>query len=238
MISYIVQKKTMFYSILVEPVIKLPVDGLDNSQSQMSSEEEDVAQPPVGDIAILTASVSENASVPSRSQADEPTAASVRVFTTKKNKGVGKGSSGSSGPPPKKKPSATVTRPATPSSSESSSSDEAEEDGENATQTITVGSKRGYSIYPAYIFDVPPKKLKTDTLRKKLMISEIKRSETQTEFYERGMVLMGHLKEFLKQMIMSGQYGESSKKKHSDEHAYALNTNDTDDDEDMNQKSK
>ena len=74
-------------------------------------------------------------------------------------------------------------------------------------------------------------------LRKKLMISEIKRSETQTEFYERGMVLMGHLKEFLKQMIMSGQYGESSKKKQSEEHAYALNTHDTDD-EDMNEKSK
>ena len=61
-------------------------------------------------------------------------------------------------------------------------------------KTITVGAKRGYTFYPTYLFDVPPKTLKTDTLRKKLMISEIKRSETQTQFYERGMILMGHLR--------------------------------------------
>ena len=57
--------------------------------------------------------------------------------------------------------------------------------------------QEGTLIIQDTCFDVPPKKLKTDTLRKKLMISEIKRSETQTQFYERGMVLMGHLKEFL-----------------------------------------
>ena len=89
-------------------------------------------------------------------------------------------------------------------------------------------------FYPSYLFDVPPKKLKTDTLRKKLMISEIKRSETQTQFYERGMILMGHLKEFLRHLVMSGTFAQgaasTSKQDCTDDHDYALqNEEDSDD---------
>ena len=134
--------------------------------------------------------------------AAQPTSARVKVYTSQKNKGIGKGSSGSSGPPPAKKRStvtATLSRPPAQDRSSDEDDEKSDDDDQNVgvTQTIMVGAERGYSYYPSYLFDVPPKKLKTDTLRKKIMISEIKRSETQTQFYERGMILMGHLKEFL-----------------------------------------
>ena len=174
--------------------------------------------------------MSENAALPVHNESNVPvSSARVRVYTSKKNKGVGKGCSGSSGPPaPKRVATSTVSKPPADESTseeEENTDDDDGEDAVNATQTITVGSTRGYSYYPGYLFDVPPKKLKTDTLRKKLMISEIKRSETQTQFYERGMVLMGHLKEFLHK-ITSGNAGPSfaPQKKGNADHDYAMNT--------------
>ena len=205
----------------------------------VSEEDDNVTEEPVGDIAELTMRVSEHAATPGK-LASQPTSARVRVFSSQKNKGVGKGCSGSSGPPPaKKKTPATSTasrRPAEDTSSEESSANDDDDDDTDAvigaTQTITVGGKRGYTFYPSYLFDVPPKKLKTDTLRKKLMISEIKRSETQTQFYERGMILMGHLKEFLSHLRMSGTGAgpSTSNKEGYTDHDYTLNNNDEDED--------
>ena len=209
------------------------------------SEDEEIA-PPVGDIAELTARVSERASTPGKF-ADPPTSARTRVFTSQKNKGVGKGCSGSSGPPAKRKVPATSTVSKAPkydTSSDDDADEELSEDNEDedqdptATQTIMVGAKRGYTFYPTYLFDVPPKSLKTDTLRKKLMISEIKRSETQTQFYERGMILMGHLKEFLSHLRMSGFLGEAvasaSRKEGDTDHDYAINNEDQEGDDTQN----
>ena len=202
---------------------------------QQSSDEE-VDHAPIGDIAELTASVSENASLAIGNQADFPvTSARVRVYTSKKNKGVGKGCSGSSGTPaPKRAATCTVSKPpADDSTSEEDTEDDDEDDDNiNATQTIMVGSTRGYFYYPGYLFDVPPKKLKTDNLHKKLMISEIKRSETQTQFYERGMVLMGHLKEFIHK-ILSGNAAttSASQKKGNEDHDYAMNNTQDEDEE-------
>ena len=209
------------------------MDGDSTPELLLSDDEESMA--PVGDIADLTARVSENAATPGK-EANEPSSARVKVFTSQKNKGVGKGSSGSSGPPPakmRKSIPATVSRPPPEeSSSEEEESEDEEEPNIGATQTITVGAERGYTFYPSYLFDVPPKKLKTDTLRKKLMISEIKRSETQTQFYERGMILMGHLKEFLSYVRMSGSLGEASTSHKRNEgetdHDYAINTEEDD----------
>ena len=220
----------------MKPVVTLPLDKTPDPSDQ---DESDGENPPIGDIAELTQRV--QSSTPNQNQANEASQSSarIRVFTTKKakNKGVGKGQSGSSGPPaPKKKATATVSRPAPPSSSESddnTSSDDDAQDAVGAVQQITVKSKRGYTHYPAYIFDNPPKKLKTDILRKKLMISEIKRSETQTEFYERGMVLMGHLKEFMRNISMSGFFAQAStsQKNTNAEHAYAMQTQEESDED-------
>ena len=127
----------------------------------MMSEDED-SQPPMGDIAELTARVSENASLPEASAAGVPSSARVRVYTSKKNKGVGKGSSGSVGapPPPKRKATATVSKPPAQDAStdeENATSSDDDDDAENAvtTQSITVGATRGYTYYPSYLFDVP-----------------------------------------------------------------------------------
>ena len=215
----------------MKPVITLPLDKTPNASESDDSSQEDNG--PTGDIAELTQRVQSSAVT----QNDSQGSARVRVFMTKKpkNKGVGKGQSGSSGPPapPKRKPVATVVRapaPSTSNSDDSSSSDN--DDDVGAVQQITVKSKRGYTHYPAYIFDNPPKKLKTDTLCKKLMISEIKRSETQTEFYERAMVLMGHVKEFMRNIAMSGGFAKASTSQHEDnEHDYAMQHSEEDEDD-------
>ena len=70
------------------------------------------------------------------------------------------------------------------------------------------------------------------------MISEIKRSETQTQFYQRGMVLMGHLKEFLRQMLMSGNFGPAPSTSNNEtfhDHEYAMDNNESPEDEDATQ---
>ena len=210
----------------MKPVIQLPGD-----QTPEPSGDEAEDNEPIEDIAELTQRVTASAPVcATPSQATED-AARVRIFTTKKpkNKGVWKGSSGSSGPPQaKRKPTTTVsTAPSSTESEDTSSSDDEDHEVE-AVQQITVKSKRGYTHYPAYIFDNPPKKLKTDTLRKKLMISEIKHSETQTEFYERGIILMSHLKEFMRSISMSGVFGEASTSTatQNDDHGYAIPASD------------
>ena len=207
------------------------MDGDTTPEMVLSEDEENAA--PVGDIAELTARVSECAATPGNF-AEPPSSARTRVFTSQKNKGVRKGCSGSSGPPPKRNISATSTVSKAPeydtSEDEQSEDNEDEDQNATATQTITVGAKRGYTFYPTYLFDVPPKTLKTDTLRKKLMISEIKRSETQTQFYERGMILMGHLKEFLSHFRMSGILADTvastSRKEGDTDHDYTINDED------------
>ena len=204
-----------------------PVVTLDLDKTPEPSDVSDEDNTPTGDIALLTQQVQSNATA--SQPVDSQSSARLRIFTTKKgkNKGVGKGQSGSSGPPVKKKATATVSRPpASPSSSEAEES--SSDDEVAAVQQIMVKSKPGYTHYPAYLFDNPPKKLKTDTLWKKLMISEIKRSETQTEFYERGMVLMGHLKEFMRQILMSGGLPVPSTSQKNGEHAYAMDVNSED----------
>ena len=87
-------KSNNAFGLTVKPTIKM--DGDSTPELLLSDDEESMA--PVGDIADLTARVSENAATPGK-EANEPSSARVKVFTSQKNKGVGKGSSGSSGPP-------------------------------------------------------------------------------------------------------------------------------------------
>ena len=155
------------FSFLVKPVVSLPGDVTPDPSEEEASDEDN---PPVGDIAELTQRVQTTAA--SQNEASQ-SSARVRIFTTKKpkNKGVGKGQSGSSGPALKRKGSAEVSRPQQASSSESDASSSSDDE-VGAVQQITVKSTRGYTHYPAYIFDNPPKKLKTDTLRKKLKLRQ------------------------------------------------------------------
>ena len=189
--------------------------------SQESDDNNDVA--PTGDLADLTASVTQAVAVGSaQGQATLPdTQSSARTGAYKGcGKGVGKGKSGSSGPPLKcRKPTATVSRPPV---EDEDSSDDNDDNNEIATQTIRVCSQRGYTTYPAYMFDIPPRKLKTDNLRMKLMIAEIKNSKAQEEFFKRGIKMMGVMKEFFRMYALTNHFPGPIGENQQGEHTYAM----------------
>ena len=90
-----------------------------------------------------------------------------------------------------------------------------------------VGAKRGYTYYPAYLFDVPPKKLKIDHLRKKYLITEIARPNTQRHFYRNAMILMSHLKEFMKVFAAATLHASVNPDKNlTQDHDYAIQDSD------------
>ena len=133
-----------------------------------------------------------------------------------KGKGVGKGSSGSSGPPIKRRQgrfqvprSAPIAKAADGNTTQKEAvvaprpRKQNEEDNRELVepaveQYIGVGIQRGHTIYPSYLFEVPPKKLKIDHLRRKFMITEIARSRTQRRFYRRAITMMSSLKAFFR----------------------------------------
>ena len=119
---------------------------------------------------------------------------------------------------------------------EDSDDDEDVEIDENAepgaTQHIAVGVKRGYSVYPGYLFDIPPKRIRVEHLRKQFMISEIARARAERRYYRHSMTLIG-LKEFMRMFAAHYNFQSTSNNTQNDEHAYAMNINDSDtDDED------
>ena len=143
----------------MKPTIAFPEDKTPVMTDVDSENDEDMSEP-TGDLADLTASVHEGM------PRDEDFAGATgdHVQYSGKGKGVGKGKSGSSGPAVKRsrKPKGKMGVTAGETSQENDVPEA------TATQTIMVGSKRGYTYYPAYLFDVPPKKLKIDHLRKKI----------------------------------------------------------------------
>ena len=152
----------MLLSVTVKPIISLPVDETpDMQESDLESSDEEIMEP-LGDILELTNRV--KAAVPASTEANLPdeggaaTRNKVKGKPKGKGKGVGKGCSGLSAPPVKK--SKKTRRPPTPSSSETDSSDMDEDEFEMkevATQSITVKNKCGYTTYPAFLFDIPPR---------------------------------------------------------------------------------
>ena len=143
---------------------------------------------------------------------------------TKKNKGVGKGSSGSSGPPPKRKRSANLVQMPVPQESDDEEDVEFDENAEpGATQYITVGVKHGYSVYPGYLFDIPPKRIRVEHLRKQFMINEIARARAEQRYYRHTTTLLSYLKEFLRMYAAHHNFQSTSNKNGNDDHGYAMN---------------
>ena len=65
-----------------------------------------------------------------------------------------------------------------------------------ATQRITVRkNRRGYTTYPAYLFDVPPTQLGIDNLRRQYLIAEIERSKKENLYYDNAISFIGFMKE-------------------------------------------
>ena len=194
----------------------VPLAGDDTPEmSEGSDDNEDVV--PTGDLAEL----SQNVGV---MPAQPVTAASTKsTKKTGKNKGVGKGASGSSGHAPKR-PRHRVQQPPPPEESDSEQEVEVDETGVGATQHITVGVKKGYSVYPGYLFDVPPKRIKVDYLRKQFMINEIAQARAERRFYRHGITFMSCCKEFLRVFCVQNKMPKP--KFGSDEHGYAMGQDD------------
>ena len=95
-----------------------------------------------------------------------------------------------------------------------------------ATQHIMVGVRSGYSVYPGYLFDVPPKRIRIDHLRKQFMIHEIARARAERRFYRHGMTLMATVKEFLR--LFSKHYNFQNTSNRHEEHAYVMDANSND----------
>ena len=184
------------------------------------SDVEDVGtQQPTGDLADLSRNVG------LQPTGDEGTSNGVST-KPKKNKGVGKGSSGSSGPPQnRKRKNNLVQQPAPEDSSDEEEVEINEGEEPGATQHITVGICRGYSVYPANLFDKPPKRICIDHLRKQFMIHEIARARAERRFYRHGMTFMGYLKEFLRMFAAASNMQFPGGEPSNADHAYAMNQN-------------
>ena len=149
------------FSFAVKPTVSLPGDATPEMSGAESDQEETQA---TGDLAELSA----NVGVPTASKPKKG-----------KNKGVGKGCSGSSGPPTKRPRKNNLVQQPAQHDFESEEEVEVDELAPQATQHITVGVKKGYSVYPGYLFDVSPKRIKVDHLRKQFMINEIARAKAE-----------------------------------------------------------
>ena len=175
------------------------------------ADDEDVL--PTGDLADLSANVG-------------ATAHASKGPTKKKgkNKGIGKGCSGSSGPPPKRARKNNLIQQPAPVESDSESEEEIEVDEYlvGSTQKITVGVKKGYSIYPGYLFDKPPKRIKIDHLRKQFIINEIARARAERRFYRHGMTFLSCAKEFLRLFAAQNNFPKSNMPKEGTDHGYAM----------------
>ena len=160
----------------MKPTVTLQLD----KTPPMSEEEEenDSTPAPTGDLAELSQNVG-LVIVPS--QGSTSAQGNAPVKKTNKNKGVGKGCSGSSGPPLKRRRPANnlIQQPAREVDSDEEDVEVDEHAEPGSTQHITVGVRRGYSVYPGYLFDVPPKRIKIDHLRKQFMIHEIARARAE-----------------------------------------------------------
>ena len=93
-----------------------------------------------------------------------------------------------------------------------------------AVQHITVQKKRkGYTTYPAYLFDVPPLKLNIENLCMQFLIAKIKAAKKQSNFYDNAIAFMGFAKESLRTIaeVNGFQLTRSSAEPQS-EHCYAM----------------
>ena len=205
----------------VKPTVSMPGDVTPDLSQDDDDTNED--QAPTGDLAVLAHNVG-------MQQLQQPvqqvmSSSSGARPKTKKNKGVGKGCSGSSGPPIRKCKNNLMQQPTEDSDDEEEV--QVDEDAEpSSTQDITVGVRHGYSVYPGYLFDVPPKRIRVDHLRKQFMIHEIARAHAERRFYRHGMTFMSTIKEFLR--MFAAQNGmQFPGNASNNEHAYAMTQNDS-----------
>ena len=174
-----------------------------------------------------------------------------------KGKGIGKGTSGSSGPTVRRRqgrfqvprsiqkensavaPGGTqqkegLANPTTRANDGNNNNNASNQQlREPASETyIGVGIKRGSTIYPSYLFDVPPKKLKIDHLRRKFMITEIARSRTERRFYRRAITFISCMKDFFRKYAEKENFASTNVKENAGDHDYAMAISESSSEED------
>ena len=90
-----------------------------------------------------------------------------------------------------------------------------------------VRSKRGYSSYPAYLFDIPPAKLSIENLRRQFLIAEIERSKAEKNYYSNACNFMNFVKTKAQTLIDKNglQLNLAPKVKVEEgDHGYAMNS--------------
>ena len=108
----------------------------------------------------------------------------------------------------------TSTSGATPSTSQSQKT--------TAAETSMVRNRRkGYSTYPAYLYDVPPLQLSIESLWRQFLIAKIEAAKKQSNFYDQAINFMGFTKEIVRSMAEVNGL-KFSKPNEEGEHAYAM----------------
>ena len=91
-----------------------------------------------------------------------------------------------------------------------------------------VRTKRGYTTYPAYLFDIPPAKLNIENLRRQFLIAEIERSKAEKNYYQNACNFMNFVKTkgqtlLDKNGLNLGLLANQGVKIEEGDHGYAMN---------------
>ena len=108
---------------------------------------------------------------------------------------------------------------------------------EAVNESRQVRARKGYTTYPAFIFDTPPSQLTIEHLRRKYLIAEIERSDAEKLYYNRAVRFMSFMTESVRSFAcsngfqMPGNTGENGTQASTD-HGYSMGVDaDNSDDE-------
>ena len=96
---------------------------------------------------------------------------------------------------------------------------------------------RGYTTYPAFMFDVPPPQLTIEHLRRKYLIAEIERSNAEKIYYNRAVNFMSFATDSIRSFAAANGFQmPGSAEKDVSDHRYSMSSN-ANPDIDSNDKS-
>ena len=90
---------------------------------------------------------------------------------------------------------------------------------------LNVRGQKGYSTYPAHLFDVPPACLNIDLLRRKYLISEISKSRAEEMFYNRWVSFLNFVTESVRTIAEENGWKINRKESNADDvddHDYCI----------------
>ena len=109
---------------------------------------------------------------------------------------------------------------------------------EDVNGTRQVRARRGYTTYPAFIFDTPPSQLTIEHLKRKYLIAEIERSDAEKLNYNRAVRFMAFMTESVRSFAGANGFkmpGSSSDTgtQASNDHGYSMGVHEDSADDDL-----